>query len=459
MKRFLLVLSAAGVLATGAANAADAPNPLYEALGSPDNWTISGTFRVRVEGIDDQFRPAPAARDDGFLSFRTTLFAEYHAAPVRIGAELFDSRGYGEKKTSSVGTTEINALELGQAYLALDFGPRLGANSAGSVTAGRFTMDDGARRLIARNQFRNTINSFTGVRFDWADKAKDRLRLFWTMPQIRLPNDTVGIQNNEVVWDRESTDFQFYGGSFTKAGIFGGTAEIYGYGLDEKNSRRFPTRSRHLFTPGIRLARAAKSGMFDYDFEAVYQTGHEHGSTKLTDLKNLDVSAYFFHAEVGRTFAVPWSPRVALQYDLASGNGSNPNKFTRFDTLFGARRGEYGPTSLWGAVQRANLNSPALRVEVTPDKRWDGFVAWRPLFLQSATDSFASTGVQDAKGRSGKFAGNQLEARARYWLIPKVARLDSGVAWLFKGGFLEHAPNAPHDGDSRYGYVDLTFAF
>src|SRR5258708_33743880 len=166
MKRFLLVLSAAGVLATGAANAADAPNPLYEALGSPDNWTISGTFRVRVEGIDDQFRPAPAARDDGFLSFRPTLFAEYHAAPVRIGADLFDSRGYREKKTSSVGTTEINALELGQAYLALDFGPRLGANSAGSVTAGRFTMDDGARRLIARNQFRNTINSFTGVRFD-----------------------------------------------------------------------------------------------------------------------------------------------------------------------------------------------------------------------------------------------------------------------------------------------------
>jgi len=75
------------------------------------------------------------------------------------------------------------------------------------------------------------------------------------------------------------------------------------------------------------------------------------------------------------------------------------------------------------------------------------------------TIPFASTGVQDVKGHSGTFAGKSARGRVRYWVIPKVARLDSGVAWLFKGSFLEHAPNAPHDGDSRYGYVDLTFTF
>ena len=40
-----------------------------------------------------------------------------------------------------------------------------------------------------------------------------------------------------------------------------------------------------------------------------------------------------------------------------------------------------------------------------------------------------------------------------------MARLDSGVAYLFKGSFLRDAPNAPLDGGTRYGYLDLTFSF
>jgi hypothetical protein len=96
---------------------------------------------------------------------------------------------------------------------------------------------------------------------------------------------------------------------------------------------------------------------------------------------------------------------------------------------------------------------------VTPDKRWDGFIAYRALWLENATDSFAATNVRDQTGRSGTFAGHQVEARARYWLIPKVARLDGGIAYLIKGSFLKNAPNAPKDGDTRYGYLDLTFTF
>lgn len=435
-----------------------ADTPLHEAIGASDSLKLSGTFRIRTEGIDNQFRPAPIAESDVFLSMRTTLFAEYDADPVRIGAELFDSRGYLEKDNSSVGTTEINAFELGQAYVGADFGDALGKGTASSLTAGRFTMDIGSRRLVARNQFRNTTNSFTGVRFDWHDASKDTLRLFWTMPQYRLPDQTAQIQDNDVEWDRESTDLQFFGGSFTKAGVFGGTLEIYGYGLIERDSPKLQTRDRHLFTPGLRLARGAKPGKFDYDFEAIYQTGHERATTGATDLTNLDVSAYFVHAEVGRSFTGPWSPRVALQYDRASGDGPS-NAYNRFDTLFGARRGEYGPTSLYGAVQRANLSSPGIRLEVTPDKRWDGFIACRSLWLENATDSFAATGVHDKTGRSGTFAGDQVEARVRFWAIPKVARIDGGVAYLFKSGFLRNAPNAPPDGDTRYGYLDLTFSF
>ncbi|PTQ12420.1 alginate export family protein [Sphingomonas oleivorans] len=441
------------------AHAADrAANPLHQTLGAPENWKVSGSFRTRLEAIDGQFRPAVAG-DDFLLSFRTTLFAEYDGGPVRIGAELFDSRGYLQKKNSSAGTTEVNALELGQAYLGFDLDDRLGDGSSSAIMVGRFTQDIGSRRLVARNQFRNTINAFTGIRFDWQDAAKDELRLFWTMPHNRLPTEAEEIRHNQVEWDRESSDLQFYGASFTKAGMFGGTVELYGYGLHERDAPSYPTRNRRLFTPGIRFARAPRPDRFDYDFEGIYQTGQARATTGAADRTDLDVSAYFIHVEIGRSFAGGWSPRLVLQYDRASGDGPNSASYNRFDTLFGARRSEYGPTSLYGAIARANFSAPAVRLEMVPDKSWDGFVAYRPLWLEDATDSFSGTGVRDRRGTSGKFAGHQIEARARYWLIPKLARLDGGIAYLAKGRFLKDAPNAPDGDDTRYAYLDLTFTF
>jgi hypothetical protein len=456
MQRSILAAAAAACLLPAPALAQGAPATGTES--APSNLTLAGTFRVRIEGIHNQFRPVPAAQNDTFVSMRTTLFAEYDAHPLTIGAELFDSRGYFQKKNSTVGTSEVNALELGQAYLGLDLGQTLGEGTTSRLTAGRFTMNGGSRRLIARNAFRNTINAFTGIRFDWRNAADDKLRLFWTMPHTRLPNEPARIRDNEVQWDRESTDLQFFGGSFTKAGVFGGTMELYAYGLAERDSPKFQTRNRHLFVPGVRFARAAKAGRFDYDFEGIYQTGRERATTAATDKTDLDVSAWFVHAEIGRRFAGGWSPRVALQYDRGSGDGPGAG-YHRFDTLFGARRGEYGPTSLYGPVQRTNLSSPGVRLEVTPNKRWDGFLAYRALWLDKATDSFGGTGVRDKTGASGKFAGHQIEARARYWAIPKVARLEGGVAYLFKAHFLKTAPNAPAEGDTRYAYLDLTFMF
>src|SRR3546814_3619821 len=59
-------------------------NALEKAIGSPDDFTLSGSFRARIEGIDGQFRPT-AAQDDQLLSLRTTLFGEYHPGPIKIG--------------------------------------------------------------------------------------------------------------------------------------------------------------------------------------------------------------------------------------------------------------------------------------------------------------------------------------------------------------------------------------
>ncbi|TPG42473.1 alginate export family protein [Sphingomonas koreensis] len=417
------------------------------AQASDSKLSIDFNLRARLETIDGQFRPGISTSDTALL-FRTGLAASYDAGPITIGGEVMDSRVYFEHKNSSVSTNEVNALEPIQAYITGKL------SDTASLTGGRFTMDIGSRRLVARASFRNTTNAFTGGRFDWASKAGDSVTAFWTMPQARLPSDLPSLEDNDVKLDRERIGVQFFGASAIKAHVLGGTLQAYLYRLAEDDSPVEQTKNRHLWTPGMRLYRAPKTGQIDYEVEAAWQTGHTRSSTAITDTNDLDVSAGLVHASVGRSFAARWSPRISLAVDYASGDHAG-GKYGRFDTLYGARVFEFGPSSFYGPVSRANLVSVEARVEVKPSKRWDGYIAVRPLWLDSATDSFASTSVRDAAGTAGSYAGTQFDMRARYWLVPKQLRLNAGFAMIAKGRFLTDAANAPADGDTHYGFVEV----
>jgi hypothetical protein len=432
----------------------DEPWTLEEALGNPDNLKIDASIRARYETLGNQFRPGLDKNDD-LVTIRTDVFAEYDGGPIRIGGELMDSRAYFADSGSSVGTGEVNALEPVQAYIGADLGPIFGKGTTSTLDAGRFTLGLGSARLIGRNNYRNTTNAFTGAKFEWHGAAKERLVLFYTYPQQRLPSDKASILDNKVKWDREGSELVFWGGFFSKPKIAGAAnLELYFYGLDEDDTPTHATRNRHLFTPGARLYRNPAPGKLDYEFEYAYQFGHVATGTA-AGAPRQDVSAQTLHAEIGYQFAAPWQPRLSLEYDYGSGDKAG-GKYTHFDSLYGTRRSDFGPTATFGPLGRNNISSPGIRLEAKPSKRLDAFVAYRAAWLDSATDSFASTGVKDPAGTAGKFAGHEFEARARYWLIPKMLRLESGGAVLFNGRFLKDAANANGFGDPVYGYVDLT---
>jgi hypothetical protein len=435
-----------------------AASPLHDALGAPDDLLITGTTRLRLETLDGQFRPL-FATSDTMLSLRTTLAVEYRPGAVFMGGEVIDSRAYLQSPRSSAGTGEVNALEFTQAYVGVELNDLFIPGANARLLAGRFTLDLGGRRLVARNLFRNATNAYSGVLFDWRGTGANRVVAFWSMPHVRLPRDPAGVRANRVEFDRESTDLQLMGLSGTHGGVWGGTVQIYALGLLERDAPGFPTANRRLFTPAIRFFAPPRLGQFDHDIEFAYQFGTARATPMPGDVDDLDVSAWLVHAEIGRTFAGPMQPRVVIGYDHATGDGANPRTFNRFDSLFGARRIDFGPSGLFGPVARSNLISPQLKVEVAPEQRFDAMLAWRPLWLASATDAFAATLVRDPAGKSGRFAGNQVEMRVRYWVIPGVIRLDSGVAALFKGGFLRDAPLAPDTGNTRYGYLDINAAF
>jgi hypothetical protein len=408
--------------------------------------TIKLSMRARVETIGGQFRPAPAPHRDQALAIQTDLSGEYDAGRFRVGGEVVDSRVYFERRRSSAGTTEINALEPVQAYVAADIGQRA------ETRVGRFTLNLGSRRLIARNMFRNSINGFTGIEGVF---GTDRIgaTAFWTVAQTRLPNDIDGLRANRVELDRERGSPHFLG-LFLHGDTAIGTVESYGYRLAENDSADIATRNRHLWTVGARLYRPPSADRWDYELEAAGQGGHARATSAPRDRVDRPVRAELIHATIGRSLPGTWHPRIALLADYASGQRSG-RALTRFDTLYGARVFEFGPSSLFGAVQRGNLVSAALSVEAKPDMRSEISATVRPLFLASHTDSFAATGVIDQAGRAGNHAGTQIDVRYRRFLIPGKLRASVGAAYLAKGRFLRDAANAPVTGDTAYGFVEL----
>jgi len=219
------------------ADSTDAPWTLDEALGNPEGLKVNASVRARYEALGDQFRPGLDKNDD-LVTIRTDVFAEYRNGPIRIGGELVDSRAYFGDPGSAISTGEVNAFEPIQAYVGADFGSAIGKGSSSSLDLGRFVLDLGSRRLVARNDFPNTTTAFTGARFQWRGAGKEKLTLFYTYPQQRLPDDKASLLDNKVTLDKESNALVFWGGLFTKPKIAGAAnLDLYFFGLREKDCR------------------------------------------------------------------------------------------------------------------------------------------------------------------------------------------------------------------------------
>ena len=455
---------AASLLVVGQASAqaptpAATPSPwsVHAALDAPEALKVSGSVRTRFEAIEGQVRPG-FEPDSDLFNVRSILFAEYDFGAVRVGGEFYDSRAYGGNTRTPVSTNEVNSAELVQAYVAVDLVDPFGPGTRSTVQAGRFLLNLGSRRLVAADDYRNTTNGYTGLRADAAFRSGVKATLIYTYPQIRLPDDLSSVLDNRTGEDRAGADAVLWGGVVSKSGaVAGAMIEASYFRFDEKDAPGRPTRDRALDTVSLRLIRDPKPGALDYEVELIGQSGSVRAGLGAAD-PTLDVSAGFIHADLGYVFQRPGSPRLSVEFDYASGDGTDAD-FTRFDTLFGMRRADLAPSGLYNAIGRTNILTPGLRIEATLHPRLDVFLAARGLWLASDTDAFSTTGVRDATGRSGDFAGRQLEGRARWWLIPNALRFETSAVWLDKAGFLQSAPNAPRTGDSRYVSLNLTAMF
>jgi len=403
------------------------------------DWLDIGfEHRTRFEVRDNDFRRDTDDVDlPVLLRHRLYLGVNQILDPFRFYIEFQDSRR--ENSMFPRDDRDNNEVEVIQAVAELNFKDGLGVERPLRLQAGRFAFEYLDRRLIARNEWRNTTNTFQGFRAILGQQKND-----WQV-------DVIAMQPLERLLyapDRPRTDQWFLA-------VIGDwrrwsdtiTLQPYYLGLEQNwnHNKSVSTMNRSIHSMALRgYGLIGKSG-YDYDFDVVYQLG-KNGTQ--------DHRAYGFTTEVGKSFDHPWKPRASVNYGYGSGD-RNPNDGTnqRFERYYGFAR----PWSNNDYFQWENVSAPKLRFEAQPTAEWRLDFGYNWYWLASSQDRWNNANLRDRTGQSGDFIGQELDIRSRYKLF---SRLDTniGYAHFVPGGFTRKTSG--RSGDSNFFYIELSlYAF
>lgn len=452
---------------------------LHDTLGLPDWLAASVNQRTRYESMAGAFR-ANTLGGDQAIALQTDLWLQGQLGAFRFATEIMDSRvlsegiGIGKSPGSGSSNTQVDTADFIQGYISWTDKKLLGSNIGVEIKAGRQLMDLGSRRLVANTYFRNTTNSFTGARFRLLDGNQWQFNGFVTMPVVRFPNSPAAIMSDSHQFDQEATHTVFSGAIFEKRNLgLGVNGEVYLYNLNEADSWNNPTRKRQYYTPGMRFYIKPAKGQFDFQTETMGQFGTVRSTIAST--QDQMHQAWAEHADVGYTFAMPWSPRLMLEYDYASGS-KNPGATgastdQRFDALYGTNVPDMGPTGIYGALARSNISSPGYKINLAPRSDVQFSLQQRFIWLASASDCWGAAACSSAGNlilqptkNSGSYVGDQLGVTGRYDFNSSL-NFDAGWFYLLKGQFAKQGAATVNGSttvpgfDTQYFYVQSQLRF
>lgn len=418
----------------------------YDTFADVDWLDIGLDYRFRYEYRDNDFRRGRDTIDEPIL-LRTRGFVAIKNIldPLRFTLEVEDARRNHSQFTREFDTRDVNYAEPIQAYAELYFKDTpLGKDDLGnerpvSVRAGRHAFEYTDRRLLARNEWRNTTNNFQGVRTIIGQQKNDwQLDLLALKPVQRFTNqldevdhaqDFYGVIGDWRRWSEVVTLQPYY--YLLKQD--GNKVEFDANGKAAAANTKI---DREIHTAGIRAYGVVGKSGWDYDVSYAKQWGDQDRlSNAGAFIAELDHDAYAYNAEIGYSFNHPWKPRLSAFYGVASGD-KNPTdgKNNRFERLFGFAR----PWSNNDYFQMENLVAPKVRVEFDPKVSWleglkvDAGYSW--YRLDQERDRWNGAGLRDNTGRSGKDVGEEVDIRVRF-PINKYIAANLGYAHFWAGDF------------------------
>ncbi|MEO6423053.1 MAG: alginate export family protein [Candidatus Nitrotoga sp.] len=418
------------------------------------DWLDLGVeVRARYEYINNDFSKKTETIEEPF-SLRSRVYGAIKNKfdPLRATFEFQDSRRYNNQYPDT--NLQVNKTEFIQAYGELYFKDALGKDDLGtdrpiSIRYGRHAFELTDKRLIARNEFRNTTNNFQGVRALLGSQNSDWQADFFAFnPIIRLMDATD--KANEGQW--------FYGAKFDfRKWSKVATLQPYYYLLQQNGSKvKYVTsgapataadkKNREINTAGLRAYGLVSNTGLDWDLNYVKQWGEDGGQ---------DHDAYGYNMEAGYTLGHAWKPRVMANLGYASGD-KNPNDNTsqRFERLFGFAR----PWSHSNYIQMENIRAVKVRGELNPTSTLKIDFGYSWYDLASATDRWAATNLRDTTGKSGKEIGQEFDIYAQF-PVNKYLGMVVGYSYFMAGDFAKATSQKVQPGrddDTHYVWVDAT---
>jgi len=354
--------------------------------------------------------------------------------PLRFAVEFQDSRAFNS--IYQLQGQEINQTDLISAYGELYFKDALGKDPRGNdrplvLRAGRFHLELLDRRLIAENEFRNTTNTFDGVRIKLGKKDND-----WDLDSFLMRP----VNRNPYSFDRPDWQNWIYGGVLsirrwseyaTVQPYFIGRKQ-YADPLNVSNSLKI---HRDTYAPGLRVYGVL--GNFDYDADVNKQFGEVGEFRDLGPVRNAvqttvqhDAIAYAF--EAGYTFPDhPWKPRISANYAYGSGNKSPFDSVNQtVDTFYGFNQ----PFSRNDYIAWNNVKAPKVRIEFEPFKDTRIDTAFGAYWLASAAAAWDRANLYAPLGNRGTFMGTEYDIRIRHKLNQFIS-LTASYARFWPGSF------------------------
>lgn len=430
------------------------------ALNLPDWVEFSLSQRSRFESASHPWRNGQSNAVDSQIPLQSRVRLGFNHGPFWVMFEGQDSRTFDAEKKDFVGTTVVNKFDVLQLFGSMTFRNINDSGLRGDLHVGRMSMHIGSARLVGRNGYRNTTNAFDGGQITLGNDKDWRVKAFLNSP----------VQIEEAKLDGSRSKRMFWGLVFESTQLPYASGEAYYFGL---NDQRNPDQSKNasFSTFGGRLYQSQANpekfkaddfGKYDYELESAVQVGDKGAN---------NFFAYMAHAEVGYTLNAPWYPRLAGEYDYASGT-SNPNANAtnhKFDRLFGTRRADMMETGLFGPFFRSNIESVGSRFTVQPRNDLKLMTKYHAWYLAEATDEFVGSNIgsaaalRDRTGSAGRFLGHDIELLAS-WRLKSNWTLEAGYERWFKSNYFNNPnirKNLPQGGekDTDYFFVSSELRF
>jgi hypothetical protein len=365
----------------------------------PQTYLSLGTnLRERLESNDAVGFGTSGNGAQTYLISRLEAYSDLRVADrIQIFTQLQSDFAPGKEVLTPV---DQDRLSLEQAFIAV-------VESVGDgilkVRVGRQQFGFDLQRFVSARDGPNVRQSYDAA---WADYEIGRWRLisFYSHP----------VQNRDVhPFDDYSSGHLTYGGLRAERKLTNFMSLATYYSRFTQDQVRFPSASGNERREIVDLRLSGALHGFDWDIEGMNQTGRLDGQ---------GIRAWAYGSLGGYTFTeLPWTPRVGLQIDAASGDkDANDHELNTFNPLF--PNGYYVTLAGYtGYVNFVHLK-PSLTVHPCESVRvmMAAGAQWRET-TADAVYTQPDIPIANTAGHAGRYTGTYAQIRTDWTLSPHTA--------------------------------------